>query len=133
MKIPFSKASLGKEEEQAVLEVMRSGWLAAGEKTTEFEEKFAKYISVKYAIFTNSGTAALKMAYKYMKEEVRIKEVLIPRNTFCATYSAAEEVGLKVWMTGMNDSGGNVAVWYGGTKTERKKIYLEDSGPYGMG
>ena len=30
IKVPFFKASIGKEEEDAVLEVLRSGWLTTG-------------------------------------------------------------------------------------------------------
>ena len=128
--IQFSKASIGKEEEKAVLDVLRSGWIAAGPKTEQFEQEFAKYVGVKYAIFTNSGTAALKMAYKYMKEEADCKEVFVPKNTFCATYSAAIETGLEVvhkldpfepWRDLEK-----VNVHYGGVK-DAMICYLEDS------
>lgn len=57
--MPISKPLLGKEEENSVLEVLRSGKLAQGEKVEEFERDFADYIGVKHAIATNSGTSAL--------------------------------------------------------------------------
>ena len=60
--IPISKPLLGKEEENLVLEVLRSGKLAQGEKVEEFEKEFAKYIGVKHAVATNSGTSALHTA-----------------------------------------------------------------------
>lgn len=97
MKIPFSKVTLGDEESEAALRVLSSGWLAAGEETAAFEREFADYVGVKYAIFTNSCTSALKMAYKWAKETIptpMLLQILYPRNTFCATYSAAEEMGL---------------------------------------
>lgn len=95
MRIPFSKVSWGKEEEEALIRVARSGWLAAGPETEAFEREFAEYVGCTYAIFTNSCTSALKMGYKFYKER-GFERVNYPKNTFCATYSAAIEVGLDV-------------------------------------
>lgn len=99
MTIPFSKPCLDGEEANAAACVIRSGWLAAGKETEAFEQEFADYVGVKYAIFTNSCTSALKMAYKWVREanlSSRENIVVYPKNTFCATYSAADEVGLKI-------------------------------------
>ena len=60
--IPISKPIIGEEEERLVIEVLKSGHLAQGQKVEEFEKKFADYIGVKYAIATNSGTSALHTA-----------------------------------------------------------------------
>ncbi len=60
--IPISKPVLGKEEFKAVEEVLESGMLAQGDVVKEFEDKFAAYIGVNYAVATNSGTAALHTA-----------------------------------------------------------------------
>jgi perosamine synthetase len=119
MNIPFSKVSIGIEEEEAVQRVLRSGWLAAGKEVEAFEQEFSDYISPKveyiavdelctktdvvleckkskpyYCIFTNSCTSALKIAYKWYAEnsEGYNNVLTIPRNTFCATYSAADEI-----------------------------------------
>ena len=94
MNIPFCKSTVGQEEIDAVTKVMQSGWMAAGPETEAFEKEFAEYVGCKYAIYTNSGTSALKMAYKYFKEEKDMGFVYYPENTFCATYSAAYEMGL---------------------------------------
>lgn len=60
--IPISKPEIGKEEIEAVTEVLQSGMLAQGEVVEEFEDKFAAYIGTDYAIATNSGTSALHTA-----------------------------------------------------------------------
>ena len=93
--IPFCKSTIGEEEIQAASEVYRSGWMAPGPQTEAFEQEFAKYVGVKYAIFTGSCTAALKIAYKYFQSLGHTHYELLTPNTFCATYAAAEEVGLK--------------------------------------
>jgi len=92
--IPLNIPILDQREKDAVSAVLNSGWIAAGKEVSEFEKEFADYVGVKYAIFTNSCTAALKMAYKYFKEKGYRFYYLLEPNTYCATYSAAEEMGL---------------------------------------
>lgn len=60
--IPFSRPVLGDQEEQAVLEVMRSGWLTTGKVTQAFEAEFAGVVGVPYALAVNSATAGLHLA-----------------------------------------------------------------------
>ncbi len=45
--IHISKPDIGPAEEEAVLEVLRSGMLAMGRKTAEFESAWAEYCGVK--------------------------------------------------------------------------------------
>ncbi len=56
--IPISKPDIGAAEEEAVLEVLRSGMLAMGKKTAAFEEAWADYCGVKHAILMSNGTVA---------------------------------------------------------------------------
>lgn len=84
--IPIAKPYIGKEEEKAVLEVLRSGYLARGPKGKEFENNFAEFIGREFAISTSSGTTALHIALlanKIGKDD----EVIIPALTFFATAS----------------------------------------------
>ena len=127
MKIPFSKPTLGQEELDAVARVIKSNWLAAGPETEAFEKEFASYVGVKYAIFTNSCTSALKMAWKYYKEKGYQYYFLNTPNTFCATYASAEEMGLKR-SKGIEPGGiVHIATHYGGVTSEYKMIDIEDS------
>ena len=42
--IPIAKPLIGKEEQEAVLKVLKTGMLVQGEKVEEFEKKFSEYI-----------------------------------------------------------------------------------------
>ncbi|MEA3490187.1 MAG: DegT/DnrJ/EryC1/StrS aminotransferase family protein [Candidatus Omnitrophota bacterium] len=59
--IPHSRPTLGEEEINAVTEVIRSGHITQGEKVKEFEEELARFVGVKGAVATNSGTSALHL------------------------------------------------------------------------
>lgn len=60
--MPYCQPSIGKEEIEAVTDVLKSGWLSMGPKTLEFEEMLANYVGAKYAIAVNSCTAALHLS-----------------------------------------------------------------------
>jgi dTDP-4-amino-4,6-dideoxygalactose transaminase len=60
--IPFARPSLGVEEEEAVLQVIRSGWLTTGPQTEAFEREFASFCGVRHALAVNSATAGLHLA-----------------------------------------------------------------------
>src|SRR6202790_1073277 len=52
----------GKEEQEAVLEVMRAGAPSCGPKVKRFEEEFAKYCGTKYGLAVTSGSTGLQLA-----------------------------------------------------------------------
>ncbi len=60
--IPFARPSIGREEEEAVLEVLRSGWLTTAGQTIAFEKEFAAYTGASHALAVNSATAGLHLA-----------------------------------------------------------------------
>ena len=60
--LPFGLPLIGKEEEEEVLDTLRSGWLTTGPKTKRLEADFKDYLGCKHAICVNSCTAALHLA-----------------------------------------------------------------------
>ncbi len=62
--IPLAKPDLGLAEETEVLEVLRSGRLALGPKTLEFERLVAGFTGVPWAAAVSSGTAGLHLAFR---------------------------------------------------------------------
>ena len=61
-KVPLFDLSYDEEEENAVLDVLRSKWLTSGPKTQEFEERFSDYLGHGTACAVSSCTAALHLA-----------------------------------------------------------------------
>ncbi len=62
--IPLAQPVLGEPEEQAVLEVLRSGHLSLGPRGPEFERAFAPRVGARYASAVSSGTAGLHLALR---------------------------------------------------------------------
>ncbi len=90
--IAFGKPLIGAEEERAVLEVLRSGWLAHGPKTKEFEAAFAAEAGTKHAVSVSSCTAALHLSLLALGVGPG-DEVIVPAQTHVATAHAALYVG----------------------------------------
>ncbi len=96
--IPIAQPMIGREEIEAVTSVLKSGLLTSkngdGPYVKRFEETFAKYTGVKYALTMSSGTAALHATL--MAAEIgRDDEVVVPSFTFTAVAEAAALVGAK--------------------------------------
>ena len=92
--ISIARPLLGREEEEAVLNVLRSGVLASSSKVKEFEERFAEYVGVKYAVATSSGTTALHLALLSLGIG-KGDEVIVPSFSFIATANAILFCGAK--------------------------------------
>ena len=64
IKVPFHRASITKAEEDAVLDVLRSGWLTTGKYALEFEKKFSKALGDEsiISLAVNSNTSGMVLA-----------------------------------------------------------------------
>ena len=62
--IPLARPVIGEAEEQAVLEVLRSGQLSLGPRVPAFERAFAARVGGVHASATSSGTTALHLALR---------------------------------------------------------------------
>lgn len=96
--ITMAEWQVNRKQKKLVKDVLKSGRLTYGDKTRELEKKFAEIHGVKYALFTSSGTAALKIALHALKEQHGWKdgdEVIIPAVTFVATMNVVLMNNLK--------------------------------------
>jgi perosamine synthetase len=62
--IPLARPVLGAREEDAVLEVLRSGQLSLGPRVPEFEGAFAARVGARFGSAVSSGTAGLHLALR---------------------------------------------------------------------
>jgi CDP-4-dehydro-6-deoxyglucose reductase, E1 len=91
---PNQFESYGEEEIQAVVECLRSGWLAGfGPKSIEFEEKISKHFGKKYGVFVNSGSSACLLALACLKLPKGTK-IITPACTFSTTLAPIIQLGL---------------------------------------
>jgi len=60
--LPFALPDYGEAEQNAVRDVLASGWITTGPRTKQFEAEFARAVGAKHAIAVNSCTAALHLA-----------------------------------------------------------------------
>lgn len=92
--IPFARPFTGPEEEEAVIRVLRSGWLTTGVEALNFEKEFGDFLNTRgihcYAV--NSATSGLHLAL----EACGVGQgdlVLVPSCTFTATAEVARYLG----------------------------------------
>ena len=99
--IPPSGKLLGEEELMNMIDASLDMWLTAGRFNREFESRFAKYLGVKYALSTNSGSSANLLALSaltsYKLGERRLKkgdEVISVASGFPTTINPIIQNGL---------------------------------------
>ncbi len=83
---------IGDEVNDAVLRLLASGHYIGGAAVEEFEQQFADYIGVRYAVSCNSGTDALYLALRSLKVGPG-DEVITTPFTFFATAEVISAVG----------------------------------------
>ena len=93
--IPYGKQYISKEDIDAVITTLQSEYLTQGPKIAEFEEAFAKYIGVKYAVALANGTAALHLCAMALNVEVGQKVITTPI-TFAASANCVKYCGGEV-------------------------------------
>jgi perosamine synthetase len=92
--IPISRPDIGTAEENAVLEVLRSGMLAMGKRTAAFEEAWAAYCGVRHATLMSNGTVAQEAILQALGIGPG-DEVITVSFSFNATVSAILRVGAR--------------------------------------
>jgi len=107
--IPFARPSIGPREEEAVIEVLRSGWLTTGAKATEFERRFAEYTGAAHAVAVSSGTAGLHLSLEALGVQPGDQVVTTPY-TFTATAETIRYLGADPLFVDIADDSFNIDV-----------------------
>lgn len=80
------------EMDSAYKRVMESGWYILGSEVSSFESEFAKYCDTKYCVGVGSGLEALYLVLKAWGVGPG-DEVIVPSNTYIATWLAVSHTG----------------------------------------
>jgi dTDP-4-amino-4,6-dideoxygalactose transaminase len=100
MSVPFldlgaTYRELRQELDAATARVLESGWYVGGTEIAEFETEWASYCEATHCVGTGNGLDALILALKACDIGPG-HEVIVPSNTFIATWLAVSAVGAKV-------------------------------------
>lgn len=109
IKVPFHRASITKAEEDAVLDVLRSGWLTTGKYALEFEKKFSKALGDEsiISLAVNSNTSGMVLAM----EACGVKKgtvVITTPYTFVSTAACARTLNADVYFADIEKDSYNI-------------------------
>jgi len=93
--IPYGRQHITEEDIAEVALTLKSDFLTQGPKVKEFEEKFAEYIGVKYAVAVSNGTAALHLSALALGVNKTSKVITTPI-TFAASANCIRYCGGEV-------------------------------------
>ena len=92
--LPFSVPTITEDDITAVAEVLRSGWITTGQKSADFEQKFAEYVGSPAAVVLASATAGMHVAFNALGIGPG-DEVITPSMTWVSTVNLAVLAGAK--------------------------------------
>jgi dTDP-4-amino-4,6-dideoxygalactose transaminase len=92
--LPYHQPLIDSEDERAVLETLRSGWLTTGERTKSFEKELAAFTGSAHCVAVNSCTAALHLALEAAGVGAG-DEVITSPITFAATANVIVHRGAR--------------------------------------
>ena len=98
--IPFLDMKPAYEELKPELDaayerVMRSGWFVLGKEVEAFEAEYAAFCGTKHCVGLGNGLEALELVLRAWNIGPG-DEVIVPSNTYIATWLAMTAVGAKV-------------------------------------
>ncbi len=93
--IPFSPPDITQAEIDAVVEVLKSGWITTGPKTKLFEQRIAEYVGTSRAVCLNSATAAMELTLRILGVGPG-DEVITSAYTYTASASVIHHVGAEI-------------------------------------
>ncbi len=100
MEIPFLSLqpqhdAIEQELQQTIQRVLKSNWFILGKELSSFENAFAAYCGTKFSAGCANGLDALVISLRALGIGSG-DEVIVPSNTFIATWLAVTAVGAKV-------------------------------------
>jgi CDP-6-deoxy-D-xylo-4-hexulose-3-dehydrase len=96
IKIKYGGMLFEKEEKAAIDRVLKKNWWQLAEEGKEFEKELAEYMGTKFAVFVNSGSSALLLAFMTLARQRDYRtEIIVPATCFPTAISAIVYAGFK--------------------------------------
>lgn len=100
MRVPFLdlRAPYGElrdEMDAAIRRVLESGWYLLGEEISAFEREYASYVGADHCVGVGNGLEAMRLSLEALDIGPGA-EVIVPSNTYIATWLAVTQVGATV-------------------------------------
>lgn len=109
IRVPFFSPYIDSFDKKTVVKVLGSTLLTDGPQLLEFENKFAKFIGVKYAVGVSNATSALQLSLKALGIGPG-DEVIVPDMTFVATANAVLLAGATPVLVDVDNSDMNISI-----------------------
>ena len=95
-RIQYGGVVFEKEEREAINRVLDKNWWTLADEGKAFEKELAEYLGVKHAIFVNSGSSALLLAFLTLARKRGYKnEFIVPATCFPTDISSLVYSGFK--------------------------------------
>ncbi|WP_422349609.1 UDP-4-amino-4,6-dideoxy-N-acetyl-beta-L-altrosamine transaminase [Flagellimonas sp.] len=94
--IPYGRQDIDDSDIEAVISVLKADFLTQGPKIQEFENEFAGYIGVEYAVAVSNATAGLHLSVAALGLRKGERIITTPI-TFAASANCARYMGAEVW------------------------------------
>jgi len=107
MEVEFYKHNIGDDEQDSISKVLKSRFITTGPVTSEFENKFAKYLNKKYCVGVSSWTAGNLITLKALDIGAG-DEVITTPMSFIATSNTILHVGAKPVFVDVDYQTGNI-------------------------
>jgi len=107
--IPLFKVAMNPEADKAVAKVLQSGFIGQGEVVEEFERQLKERFKNEYLVTVNSGTSALQLALRLIKDKHPDKKYIISTPLTCtATNWAILAAGFEIIWADINPNTLNI-------------------------
>lgn len=107
--IPLFKVFMSDTVDKPVLETLHSGFIGEGPKVLEFEELLKSYLQTENILTTNSGTAALHLAYHMIHEPWFDNQVILSTPITCtATNNPIIHNNMDIFWVDIDPITGNI-------------------------
>lgn len=90
--LPFSSPAIDQQDIDAVVDVLRSGWITTGPKAAELEARFCEKMQCEHAIALSSATAGMHL-YLHTLDLQPGDEVITPSMTWVSTVNLIVNCG----------------------------------------